>query len=289
MYLSFDWDLLGWHHPSMGFGQSLVPLVLGILGLTAFLFFEGLFEGKRFCREPAMPLHLFKNRTSTVAFILTFLHGIMTVWVLYFLPVYFQGVRLSSPIRSGVELPPTALFMTPFAAVGGGLAEKLGKYKPIHVIGFVLMTVGLGIFSLLHQHSSTAEWVIFQAIEAAGLGLIISTVLPAVQAKLCDADTAKATATWQLVRSFGLVFGSTIPASVFNTHSGQLSSIIREPAIRNQISGGHAYEHAMRAFALSVPTTDGLRQQVIAVFTCVETDMAGWYCLWDWCPPCLSR
>lgn len=99
------------------------------------------------------------------------------------------------------------------------------------------------------------------------MGLIISTELPAVQAKLSDADTAKATATWQFVRNFGLVFGSAIPASVFNTRSGQPPSIIREPAIRNRISSGHAYEHATRAFVLSVPITDGLRQQVNAFFT----------------------
>lgn len=72
---------IGWAgtvHPWSS-AQIIVLLVLEILGLAAFLFFEGLSEGKRFCREPTMPLHLFKDRTTTVAFIITFLHGIMAV------------------------------------------------------------------------------------------------------------------------------------------------------------------------------------------------------------------
>ncbi|RDW61771.1 MDR family MFS transporter [Aspergillus mulundensis] len=258
---------IGWAgavHP-WGSAQVVVPLVLGMLGLVATLVFEGVFEGTRYCADPFMPLHLFSNRTSAVAFIATFFHGITTVWVLYFLPVYFQGVLMSSPIRSGVQLLPTALFMTVAAVVGGATMQKLGKYKIIHIVGFGLITIGFGIFSLLDGESSTAEWVIFQLIASGGLGLIISTALPAVQAKLTDADTAKATGTWQFLRSFGLVFGSAIPTAIFNTRFDEVADRVGDEQVRALLVGGHAYEHATQAFLRTLDETT--RAQVIDAFT----------------------
>ncbi|KAL4885424.1 major facilitator superfamily domain-containing protein [Aspergillus karnatakaensis] len=245
----------------------LVPLVLGLLGIAATLVFEGLFEGTHLCPEPFMPLHLFNNRTSAAAFTATFFHGINTVWVLYFLPVYFQGVLMPSPIRSGVQLLPTVLFMTMAAVIWGMTMQKLGKYKIIHIVGFSLSTLGFGIFSLLDRGSSTAEWAIFQLIESAGLGLIISTALPAVQAKLTDADTATATGTWQFLRSFGMVFDSVIPTAIFNTRFDEVSGMNMDDGIRGLLEGGRVYEHATLDFLQSVSVDGDVQSQVIDAFT----------------------
>jgi hypothetical protein len=73
--------------------EVLVPLVLGLLGLAATLTFEGLFGSKRICREPLIPLRLFKNGISAVVFIATFFHGINGIWVLYF---YLSTSKVSS-------------------------------------------------------------------------------------------------------------------------------------------------------------------------------------------------
>lgn len=241
--------------------RVIVPLVLGCFGFVIFF----AFEKSRFCVEPTMPVHLFSNRTSLVAFLLTFLHRVVTIWVLYFLPVYFQAVLGSTPGRSGVQLLPTVLFLIPFAATGGKMVAKYGRYRPIHLVGYAVMVLGFGLFSLLSARSSTAEWVIFQAIEAAGAGLIIPVLLPAVQAPLTDADTALSTSTWAFVRSFGLVWGATIPAAIFNNRFDQLApSRVHDPAVVALMSGGLAYQHATRAFLDSLPKP--VAAQVTSVF-----------------------
>ena len=240
--------------------RIIVPLVLGFLGFVIFLWYEK----SKFCKEPTMPIHLFSNRTSLAAFLLTFLHSTVTIWVLYFLPIYFQGVLGSTPGRSGVQLLPTVLFLIPFAATGGKLVARFGRYRPLHVAGYAIMVVGFGLFSLLSAHSSMAEWVIYQAIEAAGAGLIIPALLPAVQAPLTDADTALATSTWAFVRSFGLVWGATIPAAIFNNRFDQLApSRIQDPTVIAVMSGGKAYQHATRLFLDTLP--DVVSRQVTSV------------------------
>jgi hypothetical protein len=89
---------------------------------------------------------------------------------------------------------------------------------------------------MLHdQHASRAEWVVFQAIESVGLGTFLSNALPAVQAKLSDDDTAKATGVWQFMRSFGMVLGSAIPTTIFNSAFDELADAISEPSFRSQL------------------------------------------------------
>ncbi|EXJ70351.1 uncharacterized protein A1O5_06419 [Cladophialophora psammophila CBS 110553] len=238
----------------------LVPLVSGLVGLAAFL----AFEGSRFAPQPTMPLHLMANRTSATAYILTLLHSIVTMWSIYFLPVYFQGVLGSSPAYSGVQLLPSILALVPFAAMGGTFMSKFGRYRPTHNAGFALIVMGFGLFDLLDQNSSTGAWVGYQIIVSAGVGLIVSTLLPAVMAPLSESDTALATSTWSFLRSFGGTWGTAIPAAIFNNRFDELATtLITDPVVRGQLVNGQAYSHATAAFldTLSAST----REQFIAV------------------------
>ncbi|KAF7511634.1 hypothetical protein GJ744_003797 [Endocarpon pusillum] len=104
--------------------------------------------------EPLMPEHLFGDRNSVVPFFVTFVHALIFVWVIYFLPVYFQSVLQSTPTGSGVQLLPTMTAMIPFAFVAVAFIEKLGGYQPVHFGGLGLMALRSGLFALVDVNSS---------------------------------------------------------------------------------------------------------------------------------------
>ncbi|PSN67739.1 MFS general substrate transporter [Corynespora cassiicola Philippines] len=240
--------------------RTILPLVLGLLGMVGFHVFEAIGWQK----EPVMPPRLFNNRTSVIAFVLVFLHGMILYWVTYFLPVYFQGVKTSSPTRSGVQFLPTAIVVLPFAVIAGGTVTATGRYKPLCIVGFALQALSLGLFAILDHTSSTAEWTIFQIIGAAGIGLVTTSILPAVQVGLPESDVALSTATWGFLRSLGSIWGVSIPAAIFNNRFERLSSSIGDVEVRNSMQNGFAYEKASAAFvgSLSEPT----KSQVIAAY-----------------------
>lgn len=134
-------------------GHVIAPLVIGLVFLGVF----HAYEASPWVKEPLLPPHLFGNRTSAISFYATFIQALMFVWVVYFLPVYFQAVLGSSPNRSGVQLLPTVTGIVPFAAVGAAYIEKIGKYKPVHIAGMALMAIGTGTFALLDENSSTGK------------------------------------------------------------------------------------------------------------------------------------
>ena len=243
--------------------RSIFPLVAGLAGLGLFY----LFEISKLCVEPSLPPQLFANRTSATAYALTFVHTLLMYWEIYFMPVYFQAVLGSTPARSGVQLLPTVIMLMVFGAIGGGAMQKFGRYRPFHHAGFGLMTLGFGTLCLLDSSSSTAMWVVFQIIFAAGTGLSIGTLLAAVQAGLCEADSATATGVWAVVRSFGTIWGITLSAVAFNNQCTRLSSRINDPTVRVLLSGGQAYEHATATFIDSLSNRPFLKNQVISVYS----------------------
>ncbi|KAF2182987.1 DNA repair protein RAD50 [Zopfia rhizophila CBS 207.26] len=242
-------------------GNVVSPLVIGMVGLVFFMWVES----TKFVREAVVPRRLFSNRTSTTVFAVTFLNSALLYWVMFFLPIYFQAVLLSSPERSGVQVLPIIVIGVPAAIVAVLLLTKFGRYKPLHLFGFGVCTIGLGLFTLLDRNSSTAEWVIFEMIAGGGSGFVLNTLLPACQAGLIESDQAAATAAWSFMRSFGNIWGVAIPAAIFNNRFSSLSYRISDPSVRTLLSGGHAYQYASAAFIKSFSNL--VRDQLISVYS----------------------
>ncbi|GAW20230.1 hypothetical protein ANO14919_097290 [Xylariales sp. No.14919] len=229
--------------------RTLIPLFVGFFGLALF----ASYEMSRFVVEPVIPPRLFHNRTSVVIIVNTFISAMVFYWFLYFLPLYFEAVLLYPPRRAGVSLLPQSLAGIPGAAIAAVCLSKWGKFKIIHLAGFTIATLGLGLFSLQNEWTPVAEWVIFQAICALGVGMVLDTLLPAFQAPAAESDQAAATSTWAFVRSFGGVWGVAIPATVFNNHVDQSLYMIQDPGVHKQLMGGGAYQRASARFVESFP------------------------------------
>ncbi|KAI2701364.1 hypothetical protein CBS147332_7966 [Penicillium roqueforti] len=241
--------------------RIIMCLVLGFVGMVIF----HIYEASPWCPEPMMPPHIFGNRTSFAALILSFIHNMLTFWVVYFMPVYFQSVKLSTSARAGVQFLPTVILAVPTAIVGGVVLSKWGFYKPIHIFGMGLSLVGLGLFTLLDADSSDGKWIVYQIITAIGLGMLLTTILPAVQVGLEEKDVGLATATWAFVRSYGAIWGISIPAAIFNTQFGRLSSRISDSSVAAQLGGGEAYSHVSANFIRSLEPQ--VRDEVISVYS----------------------
>ncbi|KAJ0120674.1 hypothetical protein J7T55_015405 [Diaporthe amygdali] len=240
----------------------LVPLILGFAGLVGF----HLFELSPWCPAlPAIPPRMWFNRTSTVGLVLSFLQSMLIYWRTYFLPLYFQAVLLTSPSRSGVLLLPTILMGIPAAILGGGVLSKTGRYKPIHFFGFGVTALATGLYIDFDAHSSLAKVVLYQLVCGLG-GVLLSAMVPAVQAAHPQADVAAVTSAWNFYRAFGSIWGIAVPGAIFNSQMARHASKILDidPAVQAAIGGGNAYAHVSDVFVRSLPQP--LRGEVIAAY-----------------------
>lgn len=92
--------------------------------------------------------------------------------------------------------------------------------------------------SLLDRDSSTAVWVVLRALIAAGLGLVIITLLPAVQASPPKTEAVSTNTIWAFVRNHGIVRS----VAVFNNRLNQLLPETPDAHVRSKFSNRRAYE-----------------------------------------------
>ncbi|XXG96371.1 hypothetical protein Hte_002653 [Hypoxylon texense] len=244
-----------------GSWHILVPLLVGAAGLVLFVVYEGLPS----VTEPVMPLRMFSNRTAIIVYAITFLNSLQNYWSFFFVPIYFQAVRLASPAESGVDLLVFSLVGIPAAAISLVVLSKWGRYKIIHVAGSALFALGIGLFSIMDQNTSTAGWVWINIVAALGTSSLNSTQLPAFQASIREEDQAAATGSFTFIRSFGNIWGVAISAAIFNSFTATYAQTVDDPRARASLTSGNSYSSATKAFVESF--NEPARQQIRTVFT----------------------
>lgn len=245
--------------------QIIAFLITGFVGLVLFGVVEGFCAGTAIMPEPVMPLRLINHRTGAIIAVNGFIVSLLSNWTFFFLPVYFQAIRLSTPSLSGIQILPMVIGAMPGSIVGAILVSKTGKYKFLHVLGSAACATGTGLFSILTRNSPDAAWVMLEILAAIGSGMITTTLLPAFQAGVSEADQAAATSTFYFIRGLANIWSFSVPAMILNNRFEALSWRIPDEAVRREMSDGQAYEHATKAFVTSL--SGKVKDATIEVFT----------------------
>ncbi|EJU01314.1 Mfs1.1 [Dacryopinax primogenitus] len=207
----------GVDHPWSSY-QILVPLIIGLLGMVIFLVYEAFF-----CvGEPMVPLSMLSNRTVLSGYAGTLVHGLVSILLLHYLPVFFQSAMLATPLRSSVQSLPTALTIASFAIRAGVSVAVTSHYVSQNVAAWIISIVGFALLSTFHKDSSTAQWVGYQVLVSSGMGVLwISTEFP-VLAPLPTSKNAHALAFFAFLHTAANTFGVTIGAAVLQNELRRL-------------------------------------------------------------------
>jgi EmrB/QacA subfamily drug resistance transporter len=187
-----------------------------IIGLLASGGLLGIFfvAWERRAKEPIIPMNLFRNDIFTVSVILSLLAGIAMFASILYIPLYQQIVRGLSPTESGLRMIPLVVGLFSASITSGRLTSTLGRYKLFPIIGTLVLSLGLWLFS--HLQVSTNEWLLgaWMFVIGAGLGLFMQIMTLAIQNSVDRRDLGTATSSATFFRSLGSAFGGAIFGSV---------------------------------------------------------------------------
>jgi hypothetical protein len=212
--ISYDWD--SW--------RTLVPLIVGGVGLLVFAYYE-----YRFATDPIIPPVIFQNRTATVSFIGSVLQGLILWCALYYLPLYYEAVKEFSPIISGISLFPETFTVAPSGMVVGILITMTGRYRWSVWLGWTLSTLGIGLMCLIKVHTSTVGWIFLNIVPGLGLGILFPALGYAVQASSEPENLAIAVAMFSFFRALGQAIGVAVGGVVFQNR--MFSNLMRYPGL----------------------------------------------------------
>ncbi|MHC5902747.1 MFS transporter [Streptomyces sp. S6] len=167
--------------------------------------------------EPIIPLHLFRNRTITLASVASLFVGIAMFSGTVFFSQYFQLARDKSPTMSGVLTIPMIAGLFVASTVSGQIITKTGKWKAWLVTGGVLLTAGLGLLGTMRYDTAYWQLALFMAVMGLGLGMMMQNLVLSTQNQVAPHELGAASSVVTFFRSLGGAVGVAALGSVMST------------------------------------------------------------------------
>lgn len=165
--------------------------------------------------DPILPLRLFRNSTFTIATLIGFILGAGMFAALAFLPTFLQMSTGAGVTESGfLMLPMMAGVM--ITAIGSGIAiTKTGRYKAFPVVGLAITALGLMWLTRITGDMSLWLFGAMIFVLGAGMGLVMQTIVLAVQNSVDPHEIGTATSANNFFREIGAAVGTAVFSTVF--------------------------------------------------------------------------
>ena len=195
------------------------PQILALIGIAvaatiAFVAVE------RHAKEPLLPLHLFRERTFTIATLVGFAIGFALFGSVTYMPLFLQLVKGSSPTSSGLEMMPMMAGMLITSIGSGQLISRTGKYRAFPIVGTATATVALLWLSQLTADITLRQLLVQLFVLGAGLGMVTQVLVVAVQNAVAYEDLGVSTSSATMFRLIGGAIGTAILGSLFAAQIG---------------------------------------------------------------------
>lgn len=238
--------------------QTLVPLLLGLAGFGVFYFYE-----EHFAADPIVPMSVFKTRNTAAAYASTVLHSLIVLSLVYYLPLYYEGVKGYGTTITGVAVFPETFTVAPAAVVAGIIITKIGTFRWAVWSGWAITVLGLGILYLLDVHTTTVQWIFLNLVPGIGTGLLYPALQFSVQSATSDENMASAVAMYSFFRALGQALGVAVGGTVFQN---QLYAKIRDHATLAPLAAEYSKNAAALAQIIQTMPTGTNRSDLIQAY-----------------------
>ena len=192
------WVSLAGNDFAWGSLTSIGLVILGLVLLVAAVYVEAKVAG-----DPIIPLHLFKDRTITLATIASVMVGVAMFGSTVYLSQYFQTARGMSPTHAGLMSIAMVGGLFISSIVSGRIITATGRWKRFLVGGMVLVVVGLGLLGTIDETTNLAVIGFFMAILGVGMGMTMQNLVLAVQNNVAMSQMGAASSVVAFFRSMG--------------------------------------------------------------------------------------
>jgi EmrB/QacA subfamily drug resistance transporter len=193
-----------------GSPEILGMFAVAFLGLVAFIAIE------RRAKDPLLDLGLFSSPAFSIGNAAAFVVGMGFLAAIVFLPIFMQNVVGLSATASGFAGLPLVIGLVIGNIVSGQLVSRFGRYKPLMLVGLIIMMLGFAIAGFTLTPQSTF-WEVFAKMLVMGLGLGPSIPLYtlAIQSAAPIEKTGVATSSATFFRQMGSSVGLAVFFGVF--------------------------------------------------------------------------
>jgi len=230
VYILGQWNDINWH-------KALYPVlcVVVVICFIIFLFTE------THVKDPVLDLKVFENFTFSYTTVIFAFVMIAMMGVSYSLPLFWQNVKMFTPMHAGEVMLPASLMMGIGMLVSGKLMDKFGL-KVVVIPGFIVMSVASYFLAANYTLGvSTGTIILLSCLLYLGISFVMmpinTNMLSTIPKHLNLAATSASNITKQVISSLGITMVTNMITSYSTAH---LSSALQGVDPTNKAALAHA-------------------------------------------------
>ncbi|GAA5849748.1 hypothetical protein JCM8547_000552 [Rhodosporidiobolus lusitaniae] len=149
---------------------------------------------------------LLGNRSMAALTFVNFTCGASYFALLYYIPIFFQTIQGSSPVRAGIQLLPVIFLNMSCGIAAGWTVKHWGVFHPATWFGTGMTALGAGLHATMNAKTTDGVWIGFGIIAGAGMGALYMMPFLASQMLLPPEDKSKGAS----LVCFSQILGATI-------------------------------------------------------------------------------
>ena len=187
------------------------PALLGLFALAALALLLFVAQERRF-REPLVPMQLFAVRAATLSWLVAFFASFQAISLTVLVPLRYQSVTGAGADSAALHLP-LVMGLPLGAYCCGRLTASLGRYKPLILLGAVLLPCGIAGLALVPVGD---HWLsgLCMLLTGIAIGTQFPTSLVAAQNAVEQRHIGVATSNATLFRSLGGAVGVALMSAI---------------------------------------------------------------------------
>ncbi|MEA2171235.1 MAG: hypothetical protein QOF76_4535 [Solirubrobacteraceae bacterium] len=171
---------------------------------------------------PLVPFGIFRNRTLTGANVCAIFVTMSLFSMFFFITLYLQNVLGYGPLKAGLSYLPLSAAIIGAAGVASVMTTRVG-FKPVFLIGFAFVAVGLFWFSFVSPDGTYLADVVFPSVFAGlGLGLCFVPMTIASVAGVRPHEAGLASGLINTSQQVGGALGLGILVSIANSRAADV-------------------------------------------------------------------
>jgi Fungal trichothecene efflux pump (TRI12) len=168
--------------------------------------------------DATIPPRIIKQRSIAFGTVYSLCIGGGLISMLYTLPPWFQAVKGTSAVQSGVNTVPMVLALVIGAMLAGGMVTRTGYYVPWMFVATIFMSAGSGLMTTFDVHTGHAKWIGYQVLFGIGIGTGMQQPNLAAQTVLERKDVSIGISLMFFSQSLGGAVFVCIGQSLFTNH-----------------------------------------------------------------------
>ncbi|KAI1183938.1 MFS general substrate transporter [Nemania serpens] len=159
--------------------------------------------------------------------------------VIYWLPVWFQGVLRVTPTQSGINFFPTVIADVLAAFLGTALVTQLGWWNPFLLFSEAFVAIGGGLLTTMYPTISSGHWIGYQIFGGIGYSLASNLSHTAMQSSLPQDLVALGSSTLLSIISMSCAIFIAIGQAIFQRQlQNNLGSVVGGDVVKDIINSG---------------------------------------------------